>query len=275
MWIPKIYNGRNKTFFFFSYEGFRNRKGATATSATVPTTEMYNGDFRKWVDAAGASIPIYDPATTRSDPTSRTGLCVMCSRNIIPKNRFDPVAVKALSVFQSGGSDLTPNLSAAPGTSAYVRSNYLINTGTNLEPVNKYSVKGDHIFSEKDRISGYSGINRTFVIAGRARWPGSSAGLLRGLQRYPTAQRGVPHELGSHFQPTILNHFYAGGNNWRENHDPPQATVKSGISWKDKVCLAGVPNCDENLLGFLQRRVHHLGRLGQQWFGKYHLCLQR
>ena len=50
------------------------------------------------------------------------------------------------------------------------------------------------------------------------------------------------------FGPTLLNHFYAGGNNWRENHDPPQATVKSGISWKDKVCLAGVPNCDENLL---------------------------
>jgi outer membrane receptor protein involved in Fe transport len=50
------------------------------------------------------------------------------------------------------------------------------------------------------------------------------------------------------FTPTLLNHFYAGGNNWRENHDPPQATVKSGISWKDKVCLAGVPNCDENLL---------------------------
>ena len=67
VWIPKIYNGRNKTFFFFSYEGFRNRKGATATSATVPTPEMYNGDFSKWVDAAGRQIPIYDPATTRAD----------------------------------------------------------------------------------------------------------------------------------------------------------------------------------------------------------------
>jgi hypothetical protein len=69
--------------------------------------------------------------------------------------------LKALSAFQSGGLTLAPNLSAIPGTSAYVRSNYLINTGTNLEPVNKYSVKGDHIFSEKDRLSGYAGINRT------------------------------------------------------------------------------------------------------------------
>ena len=41
-----------------------------------------------------------------------------------------------------------------------------------------------------------------------------------------------------------LNHFYSGGNNWRENHDPPQATIKSGTSWKDKVCLGNVPDCD-------------------------------
>ena len=45
VWIPKIYNGKNKTFFFCSYEAFRNREGATGTVATVPTAEMYDGDF--------------------------------------------------------------------------------------------------------------------------------------------------------------------------------------------------------------------------------------
>lgn len=54
VWIPKIYNGRNKTFFFFSYEGFRNRNGATNATATVPTPEMYNGDFSNWVTSSGA-----------------------------------------------------------------------------------------------------------------------------------------------------------------------------------------------------------------------------
>ena len=58
---------------------------------------MYNGDFSKWVNAAGASIPIYDPATTRSDPTSRTGFVRdVFPGNVIPKDRFDPVALKAL-----------------------------------------------------------------------------------------------------------------------------------------------------------------------------------
>ena len=61
VWIPKVYHGKDKTFFFFSYEGFRNRTGANGTAFTVPTPEMYNGDFSKWVTSTGAQIPIYNP----------------------------------------------------------------------------------------------------------------------------------------------------------------------------------------------------------------------
>ena len=53
VWIPKIYHGKDKTFFFFSYEGFRNRVGANGTAFTVPTPEMYTGDFSKWVTSSG------------------------------------------------------------------------------------------------------------------------------------------------------------------------------------------------------------------------------
>ena len=71
MWIPKIYNGKNRTFFFWSYEAFRNRDGANGTVATVPTAEMYDGDFHNWVNAAGVMYPIYDPTTqtTAADGT--------------------------------------------------------------------------------------------------------------------------------------------------------------------------------------------------------------
>jgi hypothetical protein len=44
--VPKLYDGRNKTFFFFNYEGFRNREGAQPSFSTVPFPEMYQGDFR-------------------------------------------------------------------------------------------------------------------------------------------------------------------------------------------------------------------------------------
>src|SRR5947209_11182676 len=45
VWIPKIYNGKNRTFFFWSYEAFRNWNGPRGFVSTVPTAEMYDGDF--------------------------------------------------------------------------------------------------------------------------------------------------------------------------------------------------------------------------------------
>ena len=60
----------NRTFFFWSYEAFRNRDGANGTVATVPTAEMYDGDFRNWVNQAGVMYPIYDPTTQTVAPWS-------------------------------------------------------------------------------------------------------------------------------------------------------------------------------------------------------------
>ncbi len=158
VWIPKIYNGRNKTFFFFSYESFRNRDGANGATRTVPTAEMYDGDFRNWVNAQGQMIPIYDPTSQVTAPDGTVTRQVF-PNNQIPKSLFDPTVVKALAA--SVRTDPLPNNGAAPGTINYVQNNYLVTTGTELRPNTKISVKGDHVFSEKSRISGYWGYNRS------------------------------------------------------------------------------------------------------------------
>jgi hypothetical protein len=49
-------------------EWFRNRVGATSNIFSVPTPEMYRGDFSNWVDPNGNRLPIYDPRTTRPNP---------------------------------------------------------------------------------------------------------------------------------------------------------------------------------------------------------------
>ncbi len=49
------------------------------------------------------------------------------------------------------------------------------------------------------------------------------------------------------FGPTKFNHFYAGGNNWRQNHESPQEYIGN---WKDKFCLPNVPDCNLNLVNF-------------------------
>jgi hypothetical protein len=142
VWIPKIYNGKNKTFVFTSYETFRNRAGATGFTANVPTKEMYGGDFSNWVTSlnnAVVRIPIYDPTTqVRNNDGSYTRTAF--PGNVVPASKFDPVSVKALSAFTSAGQ-LVPNVNAAPGTVAYVRNNYFVASGSEVRPNTKWSVK--------------------------------------------------------------------------------------------------------------------------------------
>ncbi len=248
VWIPKLYKGKDKTFFFFSYEAFRNRNGATSGSSTVPTPEMYNGDFSKWVDKSGNVIPIYNPFSLRTDPATGKPVRDVFVGNIIPKNLFDPVSLQALAAFQSGPSGiLKPNVNAAPGTIDYVRNNYLITAGSVVQPQTKYSLKVDHTFNERNRISGYIGWNRGAEEPG-PNGPSTLPGFYSNYNDLQQNSNVYRLSYDHNFSPTLLNHFYAGGNNWAQNHDPIQATVKSGIDWTSKVCLKGAPDCSQNLV---------------------------
>lgn len=82
VFIPKIYNGREKTFWFASWEGFRWRRGQTALG-TVPVDAMRGGDFSM------LSAKIYDPLTGVYDGNQRI-VRQPFAGNIIPANRIDP-----------------------------------------------------------------------------------------------------------------------------------------------------------------------------------------
>jgi len=242
VWIPKLYHGKDKTFFFFSYEGFRNRTGANGTVFTVPTPEMYNGDFSKWVTASGAVIPIYDP-TTQVTNANGTVTRQIFPGNQVPKSLFSAASMKALGVFQSSGA-LTPNTGAAPGTVGYVSNNYLETSGTQVYPVNKWSIKGDHSFNEKHRISGYFGDDHEKQTAGPD-GPPTLPGLYTNyndlLQWSYVARMSWDWTISAN----KLNHFYAGGNDWNQDHKPPQEYIGN---WKNKFCLGDVPDCNSNLV---------------------------
>jgi hypothetical protein len=64
IYIPHVYNGRNKAFWFFSYERSPYVAGVEPSLISVPSMAERNGDFSDWVTPTGAQIPIYDPATT-------------------------------------------------------------------------------------------------------------------------------------------------------------------------------------------------------------------
>jgi hypothetical protein len=97
-YLPKIYDGRDKTFFHFAYTGFELRGGAPSSSyVTMPTAQMLQGDFSQLVPSGNL---IYDPATTAPDGNggfTRTQF----PGNIIPNlsSRLDPAAKAALQYF--------------------------------------------------------------------------------------------------------------------------------------------------------------------------------
>jgi hypothetical protein len=67
--LPFWKNRNHRTFFFVNFEAFKIRGGLFRDTLTLPSAAEQLGDFRDWVDADGNLIPIYDPATTRSNPT--------------------------------------------------------------------------------------------------------------------------------------------------------------------------------------------------------------
>ena len=71
VYIPKIYNGKNKTFWFFSYEALRQIQ-STSMGFAVPTQAMRNGDMSGMVDVNGIQSIIYDPYSTNAATWART-----------------------------------------------------------------------------------------------------------------------------------------------------------------------------------------------------------
>ena len=137
--IPKLYNGKNKTFWFFDWEGLRQRQAKFAITG-VPTAAMWNGDLSNITDSSGSKYTIYDPATTGAN-----GSRAPFPNNVIPVSRLSPYA----KIFQSVTP--TPNIAGAlnPWTDQNFQTYY-------SKPINQHSltIRADHNFSEKDSVSG-------------------------------------------------------------------------------------------------------------------------
>ena len=96
VWIPKVYNGKNRTFFYAAWEGFRIRSAIT-TGALAPTDAMRNGDF------SALGVPIYDPATTTLNPATSTYSRSVFPGNIIPSDRISPISALYQSLIPHAG----------------------------------------------------------------------------------------------------------------------------------------------------------------------------
>lgn len=136
--LPKVYDGRNRTFWSFGYEGVKVRRETTFTG-TVPTPEQKRGDFSGLL-RLGALYQIYDPASIAAAPGGRFSRQPLAG-NVVPASRIDPIAKNLLSYFAD------PN---SPGT-ADGRQNYF-RIATDNRLWGSYLGRVDHNFSERHRI---------------------------------------------------------------------------------------------------------------------------
>ncbi len=136
--IPKLYNGQNKSFFFFAYERFSLRQNASELVA-VPTVAMRNGDFSGLVNSSGILQTIYDPNSTQSAANNyaRTPF----PNNQIPISRISPLAKTLYAATPLPQTNDDP----------LVNSNFnAINPTSQTVP--NITFRLDHVFNESNRV---------------------------------------------------------------------------------------------------------------------------
>jgi len=152
--IPKLYNGKDRTFFFFNFEQFRQSTVTNNGVATMPLPAYTSGNFSaaeapylSFLNSDGA-IPnqIFDPATR----TTVNGKPVETPfpNNIVPISRMDPVALYVQTLFPA------PNR-AGP------LNNYSIPAYGNFQHTTIPSIKIDQVLSAKMKLSGYFSLTET------------------------------------------------------------------------------------------------------------------
>ena len=198
--IPRLYHGRNRTFWTYGFQGF-NRRNPTSTYLTVPSLAERKGDFSALL-AVGANYQIYDPATVQ--PTSATRYSRQpLAGNIIPAARLDSMAQKLMGYYPA------PNL---PG-SVDGRDNYQVG-GNNSNNFLQHMGRVDHVISDRHRVFGR--VTHSWLNFYRNQYFNNEA---RGLNRY-RFQNGVALDDVYVISPSFLLNVKYGATIFREVDAP-------------------------------------------------------
>ncbi|MDQ1469717.1 MAG: hypothetical protein QOJ99_1197 [Bryobacterales bacterium] len=183
VFIPKLYHGKDKTFFFFNWESGFAAQGAVGQYRIVPTQAQRNGDFRGLTDSKGAPITLKDP------------LGVGYAGNVIPQSLLSPQTLAFLAY------EPLPNASLGI-------QNYLTTPFSATSYQHNYTTRMDHTFSSHDTISGRYVFNDTYE-AGIPVWGHDER---NNLGRTQNVALGWTHIFG----PTLVNEAHGGWHKFSE-----------------------------------------------------------
>lgn len=141
--IPKLYDGRNKTFWLSDY-AINHEHTINLRVGTVPTPEMLNGDF-SFREAPGGGLPLYNPFSTRR--AGNTWTRDPLPGNVVPRSLMDPVALKFIGL----GIWNKPNQVGSPARTGPAGNLQSVNTCRCLHR-DRWDEKIDHQFSSNQKI---------------------------------------------------------------------------------------------------------------------------
>lgn len=230
--IPSLYNGKNKTFFFVDYEGYR-RDAQQLLLGNIPTVLMRDGNFTE-------TPAIYDPLTTRAQGTGFARDAF--PGNIIPANRFDPIALKMVRAYP------TP-------TSTARFNNYLANLVQN-QIWNQGDVRIDHSLTQKDTLFARYSIQNTETKVPSTFPAVQIAGISKAVNLADeasfagTAYQPAQHAVASWarvISPALVNEFRVGFNRYRLDYTADQYEPGGGLANQLGIKNGNVTPAEQNL----------------------------
>jgi hypothetical protein len=242
--IPKVYNGKNRTFFFADYEGFRNTTQSFVLG-NVPTLKERAGDFSE-VETTPGVANIYDPLTTKPNPANPGGFIrTAFPNNFIPLNRRDPISVKMLNAYP---------LPTSTGRFNNYSSNLL-----QSQNANSFDVRIDEQITPRDLVFGRYSYQSTTNIAPSTypvtTIPGISTPVhlsdeasFAGTSATPTSQTALGYTRV--FTPTIVNDFRFGFSRYKLDYVPVDFVPNGGLANQLGIPNANVTPREQNITIF-------------------------
>ena len=240
--IPKIHNGKDRTFFFGGFQ--RHHEKVTETFiGSVPSPEMYAGDF----NFGGRGFPIYDPATTMQDSTGAWTRSPF-PFNTVPVNRYDPV----ISNILARNPWKAPN---DPGTvTPSGPANNLIVPTKGRSYSTRWDGKIDHQFNPENKAFGRYSLNRNRVlgrISNELLWSVPDPVYVPEVDLHNIAISDT-HTFG----PTTINEVRFGWNTRIQVNSPPT----TGGAWARQLGIPNVsPESFPDILNSSGGRYYNLG----------------
>ena len=223
--LPKIYNGKNRSFFFVNWEQYNYITYGSSITSTPPLAQR-TGDFSQLFTATGQLIPIYDPATTVVNPSGSGYIRSPFPGNVIPKSRLDPVA-QAMNAFYPA-----PNLTPS---NAFTQANNYESVNPGEQDMRQYTIRGDQRISDSDSMFGRFTYFNAFTNNCPCTWPSFA---VNGRYDHFGTKNAALDETHT-FSPRLLNEIRIG----MARQAFPFQSASYNQNWPEKLGLpASVPN---------------------------------